>query len=84
VVVLLVKVCAIGLPVPAEEPVIPALAAAVQLNVLPTTLLLIATLLVWPEQMLSAEAVAFGVGFTVIIISNGTPGQEPEPVGVTV
>jgi hypothetical protein len=82
----LVKVCAIGLPVPAAEPVTPALATAVQEKVVDATPLVMAMLVVCPEQIVCAAATAFGIGFTVAITVIAVPGQllGAGPVGVIV
>jgi len=73
-------------PDPAEEPVIPALAEAVQEKVVPATLLVIPTLVVCPEQMLCGLATALGVGLTVATTVTAAPTQLPGagPVGVIV
>jgi len=75
-----------GVPEPAKEPVIPALADAVQLKVVPATPLVIAIPVVCPEQIVCGEANALGVGFTVAITVIGAPTQLPGagPVGVIV
>jgi hypothetical protein len=74
----LFKVCAIVEPAPAEVPVNePALVVTVQSNVVPATVLVNATDVVLPEQIVCGEgdAVATGVGFTVIVTVIGAPGQ---------
>lgn len=84
--VVFVKVWAIVLPEPPVAPVIPAPGLAVQVNVVPATLLVIATELAVPEQMLCGEAKALGIGSTVTIIGTAIPEQfvGAGPVGVTV
>jgi hypothetical protein len=85
-VVVLVKVCAIGVPLPAAEPVTPADADAVQEKVAPAVVLVIAMLVVWPEQIVCAAATETGAGSTVTRTVIGIPTQLPGagPVGVTV
>jgi hypothetical protein len=53
--------------VPAEEPVTPAEAVAVQANVVPAIVLVIGTLVVVPEQIVCATALAKGRGLTVTV-----------------
>jgi hypothetical protein len=81
-----VKVCAIGLPVPAAEPVTPALAAAVQAKVVPAVVLVMAILVVCPEQIVCGATTALGIGLTVAITVIAVPGQllGAGPVGVMV
>jgi hypothetical protein len=85
-VVVLVKVCAIGVPVPDAEPVIPADALAVQAKVVPAVVLVMAMLVVCPEQIVCGDATATGDGFTVATTVTGVPTQllGAGPVGVMV
>jgi hypothetical protein len=82
----LVNVWAMGVPVPAAEPVIPALADAVQAKVVPAVVLVMAMLVVCPEQIVCGAATATGAGSTVTKTVIGVPTQLPGagPVGVTV
>lgn len=70
---------------PVTPPVVPAI---VQLNVVPATLLVRATLVVLPLQIVVGLTVdTFGVGFTVIVNVCGAPVHVTEPLvklGVTV
>lgn len=81
-----VSVCAMLVPEPAEAPLTPA-CVTVHENVVPATLLLNAIELALPEQMLCelGVAVADGTGFTVTEMVCAVPGQLPIlEVGVTV
>jgi hypothetical protein len=75
-------------PLPAAEPVMPALVVAVQAKVAPATLLVKAIPVFCPEQIVWADGVAitFGAGFTVAITVTGVPTQllGAGPVGVMV
>jgi hypothetical protein len=73
-------------PLPADDPVVPALAAAVQAKVVPAVVLVIAMLVVWPEQIVCGAATATGLGLTVAITVIAGPGQlaGAGPVGVIV
>jgi len=86
VVPVLVKAWAIGVPEPAEDPVIPAEALDVHAKVVPATPLVIAMLVDCPEQMVWGEATALGVGLTVATTVIGVPAQllGAGPVGVIV
>jgi hypothetical protein len=86
IVPVLIKAWAIGVPVPADEPVIIALAEAIQLNVVPATPPVMAIPVVCPEQIVCGAATALGVGFTVAITVIAVPGQllGAGPVGVIV
>lgn len=68
--------CAMLAPEPAVAPVTP-VCAAVQLKVVPVTLLLKEMAVVLPEQIVCAVgvAVAAGIGFTVMVTVIGVPGQ---------
>ena len=80
------KVCAIDVPEPADEPVtVPLAVAAVHANVAPVGVEVNAILVAEPLQV-DAEvgvAVAAGFGFTVTATVTGVPGQLFN-VGVTV
>jgi hypothetical protein len=82
----LVNVCAMLEPDPAEVPVSnPELVETVQLKVVPATLLVKAIPVVPPEQNVceAGVAVTTGFGFTVTTTVTGVPAQ-PAAVGVTV
>ena len=69
-------------PLPVANPVgAPAKIAAVHVYVVPVTAfgLVMATLLVWPEQMVCVVAAASGIAFTVTVAITGTPGQPAAP-----
>jgi len=85
VVPVVVNVCEMLVPEPAAAPLIPVDEDTVQLNVVPATLLVRGMFVVAPEQMVAGSGVAVmtGLGFTVITIVTGVPGQE-FAVGVTV
>jgi hypothetical protein len=73
-----VNVCAIEVPELLEAP-LTLVCVTLQANVLPVTLLVSATEVAPPEQMLCAfgVAVALGIGFTVIGTVIGVPLQPP-------
>lgn len=66
---LLVKVCAILVPVAADAPLILALALTVHLKVVPLTVELKAILVAKLEQIVcvAGDAVTVGVGFTITL-----------------
>ena len=69
-------------PLPVANPVgAPAKIAAVHVYVVPVTAfgLVMATLLVWPEQMVCVVAAASGIAFTVTVAITGMPGQPAAP-----
>jgi hypothetical protein len=73
-----VNVCAIVFPDPADTPVNEAaLVLTVHVNVDPATLLVSATEVVLPEQIVvaTAVAVATGIGLTITVVVIGVPGQ---------
>jgi hypothetical protein len=80
----LVNVCPIVVPDPAEAPVTEAGAETVHANVLPATVLVKAIEVAFPEQIVEGEGVAVtaGVGLTVITTEIGVPAHPPA-VGVT-
>ena len=80
----MVKVCAIFVPVPLEDPVA-FISTAVQLNVVPETLLPIVISVIEPVQIEfeTAVAVATGIGLTVTIVVD-VSGATPTVEGVAV
>ena len=73
------NICAMGEPLPLDEPVTPD-AAAVQLKTVPETVLVSAIELASPEQIVCVEGTAVAIGFGITV----TVTDTVEPVHVAV